>query len=224
MKLLDLFCGAGGCATGYHRAGFDDITGVDAVHMPRYPFRFVQSDAIEYLTALIDSGEIAEFDLIHASPPCQRYSVTASLATREYPDLVEPVRNLLMASGKPFVIENVVGAPLFNPLLLCGTMFPGLLVRRHRLFECRPPIWFPPAACCHWGRATGSGSARNGQSGTNSIADDKFDFVTVVGNNYLADEGRMAMGIDWMIKAELSQAIPPAYTEYIGRQMLKAIE
>jgi DNA (cytosine-5)-methyltransferase 1 len=216
VKLLDLFSGAGGAAMGYYRAGFTEIVGVDIEPMKRYPFQFVQDDALEYLAGLIESGDIAEFDLIHASPPCQVYSVTAHLSSGDHPNLVEPTRELLLAAGKPYVIENVPGAPLQNPLTLCGTMF-GLRVIRHRLFECRPPIWFPPAACHHWSRIGENGfvCAVGGGSGNS--------------NNYPAHSRRVgawqrAMGIDWMVKTELSQAIPPAYTEFIGRRIMQKIK
>lgn len=208
LKLLDLFCGAGGAGYGYFQAGFE-VVGVDIKPQKRYPFEFIQANALEFL------GKYGhEFDVVHTSPPCQVYSVTASLSTRDHPDLVGPTREALKATGKPYIIENVPGAPLINPLMLCGTMF-GLRVIRHRLFETVPAIWFSPAACCHWGKATGCESVKG--QGTNSLKD--YAFVTVVGNDYLANEGRMAMGIDWMVKRELSQAIPPAYTKWLGEQI-----
>ena len=215
-RVLDLFCGGGGCGMGYQRAGFE-VVGVDIARQPHYPFEFVQADAIEYVRV---HGR--EFDLIHASPPCQLYSVTASLSNGNHPDLVGPTRDALLAVGKPYVIENVEGAPLDNPLTLCGTMF-GLQVLRHRLFEIWPnPIWFLPYTCKHDGISTGNRHYRNGYTDTPSL-EDGFKFVTVVGSNYLADEGRMAMGIDWMPKSKLSQAIPPAYTEWIGKQLLEML-
>src|SRR3990167_5832997 len=128
MRLLDLFCGAGGAAMGYHRAGFD-VVGVDINPQPRYPFEFHQADA---LTFPLDG-----FDAIHASPPCQAYTAMRRLgknAGSNAPELVDPIRSRLVGSGVPWVMENVVGSPLLNPLMLCGSSF-GLGVQRHRLFE-----------------------------------------------------------------------------------------
>ncbi len=209
MKLLDLFCGAGGAAMGYHRAGFDEIVGVDIKPQKRYPFKFVLGDALEYVSA-----HGMEFDAIHASPPCQAYSVTRSLHSNVYPMLIEETRATLIKTGRPYVIENVPGAPLLDPLMLCGTMF-GLRVIRHRLFECNPQIAIAPASCDHWGK-----SVRRGVYGAFSNG---FDLLTITGNNYPIADGRTAMDIDWMSKKELSQAIPPAYTEYIGRQLLEVL-
>lgn len=218
MVLLDLFCGAGGAAMGYYRAGFQTIVGVDSAKQPHYPFEFHQADALDFCAA---HGK--EFDAIHASPPCQADSVTRPLSNGTHPMLVGTVRALLLAAAKPFIIGNVMGAPLLNPLLLCGTMF-GLQVLRHRLFETSPILWFPPYLCNHSGRATGSRLRRiHGITRTPSLADG-FQYVTVVGCNYLKSEGAKAMQIDWMTKAELSQAVPPAYTEYIGREILKLIQ
>jgi DNA (cytosine-5)-methyltransferase 1 len=132
----------------------------------------------------------------------------------------------LQRIGKPYIIENVPGAPLTNAIMLCGTMF-NLRVMRHRLFECEPYLWLPPAQCKHIGRATGSGSRRrklNSSDKKTLSLKDGFSYVTICGNDYLAEEGREAMGIPWMIKKELSQAIPPAYTEWLGRQMLELIQ
>jgi len=193
--LLDLFCGAGGCAVGYARAGFD-VIGVDIMAQPRYPYSFVQADA---LTFPLDG-----FDVIHASPPCQLYSVTSSIWHRDYPDLLPLVRSRLWESGKPFVIENVVGAPLPGAILLCGTMF-GLDVLRHRLFESNV-LLFAPGACQH------RGTVKEGQ------------YVSVFGKGgcgYTKERGSRAMGIEWMTVRELSQAIPPVYTEWVGRQVVQ---
>ena len=206
MRLLDLFCGAGGAAMGYHRAGFEDITGIDNRPMPRYPFNFIQADALGYLA---EHGQ--EYDVIHASPPCQHYSVTKYLHNNQYPDLIEPLRKMLKETGKTYVIENVIGAPLLDPITLCGISF-GLMVRRHRLFETKFFILQPPDRCKnekyyvifgHEVRARRHG-AKAGEKQKISV-------------------GRMAMGIDWMTRGELSQAIPPAYTEYVGKWILDPI-
>ncbi len=212
-RLLDLFCGAGGCSVGYHRAGFK-VVGVDINPQPYYPFEFHQADALEYC-----AEHWQEFDAIHASPPCQAYSVMKSLSNGNHPMLVEATRAALIATGLPYMIENVPGAPLINPLLLCGTMF-GIGVIRHRLFECNPPIWFPPTQCNHVGRATGNINRSKGITRTPSLSDG-CAYVTVAGNNFLAEEGRVAMGIDWMPKKALAQAIPPAYTQWIGKHLLE---
>jgi DNA (cytosine-5)-methyltransferase 1 len=120
----------------------------------------------------------------------------------------------MKAAGKPYVIENVPGAPLENPLMLCGSMFPGLRVYRHRLFECDPAIYFPPAACNHSFKMPAS------RGNYHSLTADNF--ITCVGHNFKASDGRRAMGIDWMTRTELAQAIPPAYTEWLGQQMQAA--
>ena len=200
---------------GYHRAGFSEIVGVDIQRQPRYPFAFVQGDALEYVRL---HGH--EFDMIHASPPCQLYSVTTPLSNGKHPDLVGPTRDALKATGKPYVIENVVGAPLTDYVMLCGTMF-NLRVQRHRLFETFPQIWFPPATCKHDGLATGN-RRRNGITSTMGFHSG-HKFITITGHDFLVGDARIAMQIDWMSKAGLAQAIPPAYTEWIGRQMLELI-
>ena len=230
-RLLDLFCGAGGCSVGYHRAGFD-VVGVDIKPQPRYPFPFVFGDALDVLRRMLNGEKVLatdgnyygidDFDAIHASPPCQAYSVTKSLTTKDHPELVPQTRALLQSTGKTWVIENVPGAPLFNPLLLCGTMF-GLDVIRHRLFESSHPIYFPPTMCAHVGK-TGNSRRMREQGITRCPSQkDGYRFVSVAGKGYLVEEGRRAMGIDWMVQTELSQAIPPAYTEYIGRHLLEAL-
>lgn len=211
-RLLDLFCKAGGAGMGYYRAGFD-VVGVDIEVQPRYPFEFHQADALEYL-----AEHSQEFDVIHASPPCQAYSRTRNLKTArsDYPDLVGVTRSALLETGKPFVIENVPGAPLINPITLCGSMF-GLGVIRHRLFETYPPVYFLPATCNH-----GSGATPMWwKSRVKALkAGRSFEFMTVAGNSFLMDEAKAAMGIDWMRRYEISQAIPPAYTEWLGRSLL----
>ena len=212
MKLLDLFCGAGGAAMGYHRAGFDEIVGVDIEPQPNYPFEFVQADAMTY--------PLADFDLIHASPPCQAFTkyknARPDLSTR-YPDLIAPIRKrLLRDAGGVWVIENVVGSPLKDYVTLCGSMF-GLDVRRHRLFESSVLLLTPDCDHTIWppnrfpgGRSRERGNARVLCRNT----------VEVGRWNITLDTQNRAMGIDWMTLKELSQAVPPAYTEWIGKQIL----
>jgi DNA (cytosine-5)-methyltransferase 1 len=220
-RLLDLFCGAGGAAMGYSRAGFE-VVGVDINPQPHYPFEFFQADALELLSAAnhieldIPASILSGFDAIHASPPCQRYSVATVFhpgRQAEHPDLVGPTRELLQMSGLPWVIENVMGAPLLNPVMLCGTMFDGLKVYRHRIFEAEPPIYWPPYHNWHEHRPTEVGR---------KVAE--HGWMTVAGHFSNAAAGGRAMGIDWMTRDELRQAIPPAYTEWIGRQLLASIE
>jgi DNA (cytosine-5)-methyltransferase 1 len=212
-RLLDLFCGAGGAAMGYDRAGFD-VVGVDIKRQPRYPFSFVQGDA------LAPPVDLAAFDAIHASPPCQAYAYgTAPMRARGkvYPDLLEPTRDMLAASGVPWVIENTPPAPMRADFVCCGSQFglPGLI--RHRWFEWSygPPT-VPAPPCAHGARTVsvvGTGTA----SGCRWWWEDRPEGVTW---KQLCEQ---AMGIDWMTRAELSQAIPPAYTEWIGRQLLEQV-
>lgn len=207
-RLLDLFCGAGGCSVGYHRAGFD-VVGVDIKPQPRYPFAFVQADALEYVAK---HGH--EFDAIHASPPCQAYSVTANMSwVGEYPKLIDPLRALLLAAQRPYVIENVPGAPL-DGITLCGTMF-GLKLFRHRIFE---TSWFmfgiPHTP--HTEQVGRNGfvcMAGHGDSGRGRIPADHRS----------VQSWKRAAQIEWMTRDELSQAIPPAYTEYIGRHLMEVL-
>ncbi len=210
--LVDLFCGAGGTSMGYYRAGFD-VVGVDLHPQKNYPFEFYQDDALHFL---YKHGK--EFDVIHASPPCQVYSVTRSLTNKTI-DLVGDTRNLLLNSGRPYVIENVVGAPLLCPIFICGTMFPNLRVIRHRLFETNITIKNCPGVCNHWGKCTNRNE--DGKKVTQSF--EHSDFITVVGHQYKVVDGRKAMNIDWMIGKELSQAIPPEYTEWLGKEIIHRI-
>ncbi len=214
-RLLDLFCCAGGAGVGYARAGFD-VFGVDLAPQPRYPLPFIQGDALK-----LDPEFIAGFDAVHASPPCQSYSDLAkrNRNAHEWPRLIEPVREMLLKSGLPYIIENVDGAPLIHPIVLCGTMFRGLRVIRHRLFETNFPILTPPHGkhpICH------TFDKRKGQYGK---TDEMKDFVSVNGGgNCSVAAARDAMGIDWMTKNELNEAIPPAYTQFIGEQLLVFME
>jgi DNA (cytosine-5)-methyltransferase 1 len=209
--LLDLFCCAGGAGVGYYRAGFD-VVGVDIVPRPSYPLAFIQADAMA-----LDPKFVALFDAVHASPPCQSYSDLAKRNRNgdEWPRLVEPVREMLRATGKPYVIENVEGAPLEDPVVLCGTMFPGLRVLRHRLFEANFPIQTPPHGKHPKVHTFDKRKSHFGKT------DEWKDFVQVTGGgNCSLAAARDAMGIDWMTKGEINEAIPPAYTELIGKQLL----
>lgn len=216
MKLLDLFCGGGGAGMGYSRAGFT-VVGVDIKPQPHYPFEFHQADALEYL-----AEHYRSFDLIHASPPCQRYSMLGSLHGKRdsYPDLLLPTVAALKKTGKPYVVENVPGAPMKNYLMLCGSMF-GLRVYRHRLFECNPPLYFAPMSCNHWGKASGNKSMKAEKRATPNLVD--FEIMTITGHDFILSHAREAMGIDWMNQAEISQAIPPVYTEWLGKQMIERL-
>lgn len=222
MRLLDLFCGAGGAAVGYARAGFE-IIGVDIKPQLNYPFGFIQDDALDYLEGLIFEREETMFDAIHASPPCQAYSVLRRANPEaEYPDLVAPTRSLLIESDLPWVMENVPGAPLMPAVVLCGSMF-GLgagdrQLRRHRLFEASFPMLQPP--CQHKGEAIGVyGGGPTGRYTFENGA--KKDYYNRRGGYQgTIAEKREAMDIDWMNASEINQAIPPAYTDFIGRELL----
>lgn len=217
MKLLDLFCGAGGAAVGYHRAGFDEIVGVDIKPQPRYPFTFVQADALEYLAA---HGH--EFDAIHASPPCQYFSVATPEELRaNHVDLIGPTRKLLIEIARPYIIENVEGARavMVEPTMLCGTQF-GIGVFRHRLFETS----FLMLGIDH---KKHNGFIGDGKYFSVAGGGGRWKTWGVVKRNVsrgTVAQWRDAMGIDWMTGAELSQAIPPAYTEFIGAQLMNALE
>ena len=212
-RLLDLFCGAGGAAMGYHRAGFE-VVGVDIKEQPNYPFRYIWASFDE-----LRPEWILEFDAIHASPPCQAYSMANRNAgtAHRFPDLIAPVRLSLVDAGLPYVIENVEGAPLIEPIKLCGASFglgtPEMKLRRHRLFECSFATGMVPPCSC--GQMLSIGVYGNG---TPAWHREKL------GRNVLAAEWREAMGIDWMTKAELSQAIPPAYTEHIGGYLMAEVK
>jgi DNA (cytosine-5)-methyltransferase 1 len=186
---------------------------VDIKPQPHYPLTFIQADALT-----LDPKFIASFDVIHASPPCQSY---CDLAKRngnghKWPRLIGPVRQMLIKSGKPYIIENVDGAPLLDPAILCGTMFKGLRVLRHRLFEANFPITVPPHGKHPRVHTWDKRKSHYGKT------DDMTDFVQVTGGgNCSIAAARDAMGIDWMNKRELNEAVPPAYTQFIGKQLLK---
>lgn len=214
-RLLDLYCGAGGCSVGYHRAGFDCV-GVDVVDQPHYPYTFIRADALEAF-----DQDLSGFDAVHASPPCQAYSdATARLRLRQgrvYPDMLTATLDRLRALGKPYVCENVEGArkQLDDPVMLCGSMF-GLLVRRHRYFECNFPV--PPLRCHHaiWDTKLFVPTYRGDATGKRPKS--LSGIFSVDGHRQKAerDNWPLAMGISWMTARELTQAVPPSYTQYLG--------
>ena len=209
-RLLDLFCGAGGASMGYARAGFD-VTGIDLKHGKRYPFTYIRGDVRDYLNVEF----LSQFDVIAASPPCQTFSATKHLRnaqgkTTTKVNMIPEVREALIASSKPYVIENVPNAPLINPIQLCGSGF-GLKVRRHRLFESNVPLVGNTCNHKEQGKPVGIyGSIR--------------DEIPHGGHTAKSmPEANEAMGIDWMIWGELVESIPPAYTEFIGKQLCDVI-
>lgn len=217
--LLDLFCGAGGATRGYQDAGFH-VLGVDIEPQPNYcGDEFIQYDALAFMDEL--RGPVGLLvEAIHASPPCPRYSLmtrsNGPTAADKHPDLLPPIRELLQNTGLPYVIENVVGAPMRSPMLLCGEMF-GLDVIRHRLFESNVMLMQPPHPP-HRGRVSGH---RHGRLYVGPY----FPVYGTGGAKGSLAEWQRAMGIDWMpAKPEIAQAIPPAYTQFIGEQLMAALE
>lgn len=203
MRILDLFCGAGGCSVGYSRVfPHAEIVGVDINPQKNYPFTFTQADAMTF--------DLDGFDFIHASPPCQAYSQAAQgqrSAGKVYPDLLAATRDQLIAAGVPWVIENVPGAPMRADIKLCGCQV-GLELRRERWFETSWHAYVLMAGHNHPGpvvSVVGHGTPSWGRE--------------QLGYNPTIADYRAAMGIDWMNRTELSQAIPPAYTEFVGHQL-----
>lgn len=220
MRILDLFCCAGGAAVGYHRAGFD-VVGVDIAPQPRYPFAFIQTDVLS-----LDQRFLRSFDAIHASPPCQFATLLRHApGGKEHTNLIPATRAMLEATGRPWIIENVepAGPHLRSPITLCGSMFglgtEGHELRRHRLFEASVPI-SAPCPCRHSGGPVvgvygGHARRRSAKAGGRGTRD-------VWANGH---RGAMAesMGMDWATCTEMSEAIPPAYTEHLGRQLIAHI-
>lgn len=203
MRVLDLYCCQGGASAGYRAAGFD-VVGVDLSPQPRYPFRFVQADALEYVRS-----RGSAFGFIHASPPCQHDSDCQRIQGREHPDLIGPTREALNATGVPWVIENVGGAvpKLRDPVRLCGAMF-GLHTYRHRYFETGGGFSFKaPRHPAHTRETVKMGrSLRPG------------DFYHAVGNFSGVEYVRKDMDVPWMNRDGIRECIPPVYAEYIGNQ------
>lgn len=202
FRALDLFCCQGGSSMGLHRAGFE-VVGVDWEPQPRYPFEFVHGESMDY--------PFDGFDFVWASPPCQKYTLAQRIQNNEHPDLIAPLRKRLKASRKLWAIENVIGAPLEHPILLCGAMFSGLQVYRHRHVETSFSVAQPAhpehiALLQKMGRRVKDGC-----------------FMHVVGNFSGVEQAKRAMGIDWMSRDGLREAIPPAYAEYIGRAAIHAL-
>lgn len=217
-RLLDLYCCAGGAAMGYHRAGFE-VVGVDLKPQPRYPFRFIQADVLA-----LDPAFVASFDAVHASPPCQfATELRHAPGTKEHPNLIPATRAMLRASGLLYVIENVDGAKahLNRPILLCGSMFglgaAGFQLQRHRWFESNSAL--PQPDCAHqepvigvYGGHVRCRSAKHGGRRTRDF--EGYDKPTLA---------REAMQMPWTTMQQMSEAVPPAYTEWIGHQLLVEI-
>ena len=227
-KILDFYCGAGGAARGYYDAGFD-VLGIDLNPMPRFPFEFIQGDALEILDQLQAGGRIGgyfltDFAAIHASPPCQAYSSATADYRRNrggsYPELIEPTRARLIRTRLPWTIENVPGAPLRADFKLCGCFFGLKHLRRVRLFETNWHEGDPAPTTEHKHELPalsicGSHPPRYGRE----------KWLEVYGRPVTEEDRQDVMGgVRWMNKKELSESIPPVYTEYIGSKLLAAIE
>ena len=198
-RALDLFSGAGGAAMGLHRAGFD-VIGIDNRPQPHYPFTFIQADALNPPVRLED------FDLIWASPPCQAFTNARVIHGKMHTDKLTPTRVMLEGAGVPWVIENVPGAPMRADYILCGSHFGERRLKRHRLFECSWPTFNLITSCDH----------KNGE------------IVSVFGHGghiyHGVEDWKKVMGIDWMSRDELAQAIPPTYAQFIGEAALQYLE
>lgn len=218
MKLLDLYCAGGGAGWGYHLAGYE-VTGVDILHQKHYPLTFIQSDALDYLA---EHGH--EYDLIHASPPCQVHSrMTRKEHRANHLELIGPTRDLLQKMGLPYIIENVEDARDFlrSPIMLCGTMFglqtpAGNQLRRHRLFELSWASSLQTPECNH-NDLSAVGVHGGGQHPARRRSTDPAADFTVKAR-------RQVMQIDWLTRDELSQAIPPAYTQWLGMEYRSKLE
>lgn len=216
-RLLDLFCGGGGAATGYHRAGFD-VVGVDNQPQPNYPFEVHQADAFEYIA---EHGH--EFDVIHASPPCQAYTgmrrITLSRFGHapEHPDLIVTTRQALQASGRLYVIENVKGSPLETQIILCGASLGLPHLSRHRHFESNVLLFAPNCSCRRETYTIGV----YGQKPDGRRVSYRHHRLCRIAKDLM--EAQKLMGIDWMTWDEIREAVPPNYTKWIGKQLVPII-
>lgn len=228
LRILDLFCGAGGASVGYNRAGFE-VVGIDVNHQANYPFHFIRDDAIEFLKAMLRGGvcyngekwlKLADFDAIHASPPCQSSSALTkgtNAGKWEYPDFIPETRRLLDLTGKPYIIENVQGSAVRRDMVLCGEMF-GLAVIRHRYFELGNWTAQAPQHIKHRGRVAGM---RHGVWYTGPY----FAVYGDGGGKGTIKQWQDAMEMPWTrVRKEIAEAIPPAYTEYIGKELTHYLE
>lgn len=220
MRLLDLFCGAGGCSVGYHRAGFAEIVGVDIKPQPNYPFHLVIDDALKFVA---EHG--SEFDAIHASPPCQAYTGMRRISLSrfghapEHPDLIGPVREVLIEIGKPYIIENVQNSPLRTQVILCGASLGLPHIARHRHFESNIAMFGAPQ-CSHRKNDYTIGVYGERPDGRR-VSYRRHRLCRIASS---LNEAKTEMGIDWMDWDEIRNSIPPVYTEWIGRQIIQAIE
>jgi DNA (cytosine-5)-methyltransferase 1 len=207
-RLLDLFCCQGGASAGYAAAGFA-VVGVDINPQPRYPFEFVFEDALDFLWQCQQGNWMEQHEIaaIHASPPCQAHSNAQKIQGREHPELIAPVRELLRQTGLPYVIENVPGAPLIDPIELCGSMF-GLRTYRHRLFESNVPL----ATRLHPRHVR-----RQVKMGRAFQPGEQYQ---AVGHFAGAEHAARDMGVEWMTRDGVRECIPPAYTHFVGEQIM----
>jgi len=195
-KAADLFCGAGGAGKGLQLADYE-VHGWDIAPMPRYPGCFNLGNALD--------ADLSGFDFVWASPPCQRHTQLRRTVKREYECFIAQTREKLQRWGGPYIIENVVGAPLKNPVMLCGLMF-GMPLYRHRIFESNQSLITP----AHVRHQTPASKAGHYEKGT---------IISVAGNCAPIMLARAAMGIAWMTRSELAEAIPPAFSHYLARQI-----
>ena len=225
FRILDLFCCEGGAALGYHSAGFE-VVGVDLNprFRKRYPFEFHSGDALDFVR---NHGD--EFDAIHASPPCQAYSITKHSHSKKHPELIEPTRKALQDSGKPYIIENVMGAPLVDPVLLCWGMFfeagsvldedgTPLRMERHRLFETNWNLHQPDHPAHD--RSVWVGGSYGGTSRQ------KYEAKYLRKGGYVPSKSvqERLLGLNHMTLHGLHQSIPPAYTQFVGSELVRYLE